>query len=343
MRTYDNVTLVPRLVSEVEHRSNCDTSVVLRSDVFGRSRFKLKIPIIASPMPDVCNGELAGTMAVNGAMGIIHRFQSITDQVSEYHIAARIPAGMVEELNIGCAIGVTDDFLDRFTALWNNGCRIFCLDTANGANVQVKSCLDAILEEWRTWADAEYFSPFIIAGNVATKEQFKYLEELGVDAIRVGIAGGSVCETKTETGIYLPTLESVCEVVESNPNRVRPLIIADGGIRIPADMCKALACGADMIMAGRIFAGYIETPGPVQKWKGLLYKSYRGSSSYGVQQEHNGEKPDYNEGDETLVPYIDKSAAKVLKKFQAGLQSSMSYANATDLITYRKNIRIEKL
>jgi len=338
MKTYSNVTLVPRVKSNVLHRGDCNTSVKLRSNIIA------SVPIIASPMPDICNGEMAGVMAYYGGIGIIHRFQSIDEQIAQFKLAKKyLFTSAMDSLqkNIGCAIGATGDYLDRFNRLWNEGCSMFCLDTANGANIQVEKAINAITQEWISTGRAEVISPFLIAGNVATKEQFSFLASLKVDAIRVGIAGGSVCETRTETGVYLPTLESVCEI--HNWKIDRPLIIADGGIQTPSDMCKALACGADLIMAGRIFAGYKETPGMIQKWDGILYKSYRGAASYGVQQEFSNEKPDFSEGDETLVVYQNKSIAKVLSRFKAGLQSSMSYMDALNLDEYRQNVFVEKL
>jgi IMP dehydrogenase len=330
MKTFNNTTLVPRIVSEVKHRKNCDTSI----ECLG---IKLDIPIIASPMPDVCNGELAFKLAGLDCLGIIHRFQSIEEQVNQFSITDTACRNWM-----GCSIGITGDYKERFKELFISGCRIFCLDTANGANKQIE---DVILQ-LKIAASAQHsitknWEIYIIAGNVATKEGFEYLQDLGVDAIRVGIGSGSVCSTKTETGVYMPTLESVldCKSVQKTS-----LIIADGGIKVPADMCKALVAGADLVMAGKIFAGYKETPGNVLKLEdGSKYKTYRGAASFSVQQEFSNEKPDFNEGNETLVPYVDDSVAKVIKRFKTGLQSSMSYMNSTDLKQYRINARLENL
>ena len=330
MKTFDNVTLYSDEVSTIKHRSDCDTSV----DFAGA---KLDVPMICSPMPDICNGEMANTLCRAGALGIIHRFQTINEQIAEFS-STKLEGDYFPI--IGCAIGVTGDFLERFERLWNCGCTIFCLDTANGANIQVKIALEAIKNLWTSWTDHK--KPFVIAGNVATARAYTYLAELRVDAVRVGIAGGSVCETRNETGIYIPTLESVYQCSQVQKENW-PLIIADGGIRIPSDMNKALACGADLIMAGKIFAGYEETAGGTLELDGRLYKHYRGSASYSVQQEYRNEKPDFKEGRETLVPYANQSVLKVLKRFKSGLQGSMAYANALTLQEYRNHIIVADL
>jgi len=348
MKTFNNTTLIPRVISEIKHRKDCDTSI----NCFGT---KLDVPIIASPMPDVCNGEMSYRLAGIGALGIIHRFQSIEEQRKEYYTNNTAHLG-VELKTIACAIGITGDYKERFKELFVAGCRIFCLDTANGANKQIEEAIKWIRKCVSLYEDSLAITNlrigetepinytgkvYLIAGNVATKEGFEFLQNLGVDAIRVGIGGGSVCSTKTETGVYMPTLESVleCKSVQKNT-----LIIADGGIRTPSDMCKALVAGADLVMAGKIFAGYKETPGNVLKLEdGSKYKTYRGAASFSVQQEFSNEKPDFNEGNETLVPYVDDSVAKVIKRFKTGLQSSMSYMNATNISQYRINARLKNL
>ena len=69
---------------------------------------------------------------------------------------------------------------------------------------------------------------------------------------------------------------------------------------------------------------------------GKLLKLYRGAASFGVQQEHNDEKPDYVEGRESFVSYKGK-VEKVIKRFKNGLQSSMSYMNSRNLNEFKSN------
>lgn len=162
------------------------------------------------------------------------------------------------------------------------------------------------------------------------------------------IVHNSVCETKTETGVYVPMVSSINECWQEkiemlvskkyNPDHL-PLIIADGGIQTPSDMCKALAVGADMVMCGSVFAGTEEAPGQVHNIDGDLIKLYQGAASFGVQKNHRDKEPDYVEGKESFVPYKGK-VKKILNRFSAGLKSSMSYMNALNLHEYKRNVDV---
>lgn len=306
--TYDEIAIVPRVVSTLKHRSEANPRMEIE--------YRFYLPIIISPMPDVCNHEMALTAIEKGCLPIIHRFQSIEDQ------------SLGGSIGIPYAIGATGDYKERVKYHHDRGATIFCLDTANGANKQVEEAVNFLRKE--------YDDLFIIAGNVASGEGYKWLAEIGVDAVRVGIAGGRVCTTKIETGVHCPMVTSIIECVEVKDTlKNGPLIIADGGIRNPADYCKALALGADAVMMGSVFAGCKESPGKTIKVDGKLFKVHRGAASFSVQQD-SGKEPYYVEGNETLVPY-QGSAMDVIDRYSAGLASSMSYLDATNLTTYRAN------
>jgi IMP dehydrogenase len=333
---YDQITLVPRIASDVASRSDVETKLTAFDSTF--------LPIVSSPMPDITGGLLAGKLSALGGLGIIHRFLSIPQQIDEYRIAVfATQAAFAPSKNIACAIGVTGDYLERYEALYNEGCRIFCLDTANGFNSKTKDAVLAIRLKYEG-------ASFLIAGNVATREGYSYLAETGVDAVRVGIAGGSVCTTRLETGVFVPMATSVAECVSEKRllealKLPAPLVIADGGIKAPNDLCKALAIGADMIMSGSIFAGRKETPGTVLRDRDTdnLYKTYRGAASFSVQYEHRKERPEYTEGEESFVPYKEDGVTRVMHRFEMGLRSSMSYMNALTLNQYPQNTCIQLL
>jgi IMP dehydrogenase len=313
---YDQLTLVPRVASTLEHRADARPEVR-----FGP--FRLDLPLVGSPMPDVCGMEMCQVLAREGAIGILHRFQPIDSQRREFSVVHRDDGA--PGAAVGASVGITGDYQERFRALYEAGCRLFCLDTANGAHLQVGRAL--------AWMRGEAADVFLVAGNVASAEAFSWLEERGADAIRVGIAGGSVCETRTETGVYVPTPYAVAEAVSV---RRRALIIGDSGVRTPADFCKLLALGADAVMVGSALAGTREAPGRVIMMDGKKHKIMRGAASFSVQQDVGRDDPEYVEGAETLVPYRGTVAA-VLHRYVAGLRSSMSYTNARTLDEYRRN------
>jgi IMP dehydrogenase len=306
------VSLVPRVRSTLAHRMEALPEVD-----FGSVR--LSIPLIGSPMPDVCGVDMCQALGRHGALGILPRFQTIDAQAGELREVGAAGGP------VAAALGVSGDYRDRFERIVEAGCRIVCLDTANGAHEQVAHAV--------RWVRDQSTAVFLIAGNVATAETFAWLEDLGVDAIRVGIAGGSVCETRTETGVHAPTPYSVYECAQV---RRHALIVGDGGIRSPADMCKLLALGADCVMVGSALAGTYEAPGRVLVVDGKKFKIMRGAASFSVQQEFAGEDPEYIEGAESIVPYKGH-VADVIQRYLAGLRSSMSYMNARTLDEYRSN------
>ena len=316
---YDDLSLVPRVPSTLPHRADAAPGV----DFAG---FRLEVPLLGSPMPDVCGVDMCVALAGQGAMGILHRFQGVAEQVRDFTMA-RAEAGDA----VGAAVGVTDDHRERFSRLVDAGCRVICLDTANGAHSQVAEAVG--------WMRSQAPAAFLIAGNVASAEGFAFLEALGVDAVRVGIAGGSVCETRTETGVFVPTPYAVAEAVSV---RRRALIIGDSGVRTPGDMCKLLALGADCVMVGSALAGTREAPGRVIVVDGKKYKIMRGAASFSVQQETGRDDPEYVEGAETMVPYKGR-VTDVIQRYLAGLRSSMSYMDARTLDDYRRNVSFIRL
>ena len=186
---FDDVLLTPRY-SEIESRSE----VSLRSHLKGEDF--LELPIISSPMDTVTESSMASAMHHAGGLGIVHRYNSIEEQ-----------AALVSEAsgcNVGAAIGVTGDYLDRATALYDAGARILCLDIAHGHHILMQQALIKLRD---IFGDSVH----LMAGNVATLEAFDDLASWGADSIRVGIGGGSICSTRIVTGHGIPTFQSVLE------------------------------------------------------------------------------------------------------------------------------------
>jgi GMP reductase len=169
---------------------------------------------------------------------------------------------------------------------------------------------------------------FLIVGNVATPEAVEDIQDWGVDAIKVGIAGGKVCISKNKTGFFRPMVSSLkdCVSVSKIP------IIADGGVEQHGDVAKALVCGATMIMAGYLFAGYDLSAGEIIEIDDRQYKQYFGSASkYNKKEQRN------IEGRKILIPYRG-SIEEFINELKQDLQSSISYAGGSDLSAF-KNVK----
>lgn len=312
MYEFSNICLVPRVISTIKSRSDVDTSV--KKDLI-----KMNLPIIASPMRDVCDGKFANKLIEKGCYAIMHRFCTIEEQVSEF----------LCNKNMAAAIGVNGDYIDRFNALYNAGCRVFCIDVANGATTLVKNITENLSDKFN---DVKF-----IVGNVASKEAYLFVSSLpNVTGVRVGIAGGSACTTKNATGVYYPMASLIIEC-KSVKTDLMPLIIADGGIKESSDCCKALALGADCVMMGSVLAASTESPAELIKRDKQFYKLYHGSASFEIQKIKNS-KPKYIEGRTRLIDYEGESIDQILDRFDDGLRSSMSYFNAYNLEEYRENV-----
>ena len=312
--TYDDISLLPDQISSVAHRSDCDTSC----DFLG---VKLDVPVIASPMNTVCGGRMMKVLSDLKCLGIIHRFNSAEEQVSEISENVSESSGYK-----GAAVGINGETdKDRLQKLADSGVKIICIDIANGGSSGIEKFLNlasGIISQ---------YSLKIIAGNVASYEATKYLIDLKVDAIRVGIGNGAMCSTSIKSGIGIGQVDAIMRALKAKEDLGSDIkIIADGGINTPGAMCKAIALGCDAVMFGRVLAGSEEAPGDVLKYNNQRWKKYCGSASFAVKQE----KKNYIEGEESLVPYKG-SVTKIIQEYKEGLQSSMSYLNSVSLEEYK--------
>ncbi len=245
-------------------------------------------------------------------------------------------------LVVGAAVGVTEDMLDRLYALEKVGVDVICLDTAHGHS---KGVLDAIKR-------AKEAFPYLqlVGGNVATAEGAKALVEAGVNAVKVGVGPGSICTTRIVAGVGVPQLYAIKSAYEGIKNTGIP-IVGDGGIRYTGDIAKALAGGANTIMAGSLFAGTEEAPGEAVIFQGRKFKVYRGMGSLGAMEQ--GSKDRYfqdveddvkklvPEGIEGRVPFKG-TVREVMVQYLGGLRASMGYCGAAD-ISKMKNAKMVKI
>ena len=246
------------------------------------------------------------------------------------------------QLLVGAAIGSKPNDLLRAIELDKAGVDILFIDTAHGHSSAVLDSFKKIRKKIKL--------P-IVVGNIATPEAAKDLIKLGADAIKVGIGPGSICTTRIVAGVGVPQFTAIQDIASITSKNKIPMI-SDGGIRYSGDIVKALAAGANCIMAGSLFAGTDESPGEVFLFQGRSYKSYRGMGSLGAmargsadryfQDEINEAIKLVPEGIEGRIPYKGQ-VSNVLFQLTGGLRPGMGYTGSKDLATLKKNAKFVRL
>ena len=233
--SYDDVLLVPQY-SDIRSRNEVSTEVDLGNGLV------LRVPILASPMDTISEVAMAVSTGLYGGAAIIHRYNTIQEQVDMVTMAKEIAkSDHNKEIVVGAAIGVTGDYINRAAVLTAVGVDFLCVDVAHGHHILMKEALQTL--RLKLGNDIH-----IMAGNVATIEGINDLADWGADSVRCNIGGGSICSTRIETGHGVSGLQTVLDCAATDRN---VSIIADGGIRNSGDMVKALAAGADCIMCYR--------------------------------------------------------------------------------------------
>ncbi len=252
------------------------------------------------------------------------------DKAERYPSACKDGDG---RLRVGASVGTSPDTDDRVAALVDAGVDVLVVDTAHGHS---KNVLERVRKIKKDYPSVE-----VIGGNIATGAAAKALAEAGADAVKVGIGPGSICTTRIVTGVGVPQITAIANVVEALEGTGVP-VIADGGIRFSGDLSKAIVAGADSVMMGSMFAGTEEAPGEVELYQGRTYKSYRGMGSLGAMAKNQGSSDRYfqdvsqgmeklvPEGIEGRIPYKGPISALV-HQLMGGLRASMGYTGSLDI------------
>ncbi len=273
-------------------------------------------------------------LVVNGA-GELRGLITVKDiqKKLDYPHSCKDPKG---RLRVAAAVGVGPDTILRAELLVDKGVDLLVVDTAHGHSRNV-------IEMVRTLKQ-KHPETQIMAGNIATGEAAAALIEAGADAVKVGIGPGSICTTRIVAGVGVPQITAIMDVAAVTRQHGVPLI-ADGGIRYSGDVAKAIAVGADCVMAGSLLAGTDESPGEKVLYEGRVYKTYRGMGSLGAMQQ--GSKDRYFQGDvveteklvpegiEGRVPYKGR-ARDVLYQMVGGLRSGMGYCGCPDIPDFQE-------
>jgi IMP dehydrogenase len=303
----DDDKFVVEIMTKDVHSAPPNTSLKNAENLLHEFRVE-KLPLVDK------DGRVAGLITLKDIM-----------KTTQFPLATKDAKG---RLAVGAAVGVRDKEVRRVEAALQAGADCIVVDIAHGdSHLEI----EMIKNIRRHFPEAQ-----IIGGNVATRDGTKHLIDAGVDSVKVGVGPGSICVTRQVAGSGIPQLTAVIECSEAARDYGIP-IIADGGIRFPGDMAKAIAAGAQTVMIGSMLAGTDESPGLVMTRKGHRYKASRGMASLTANIERNKregndltreEVEDYvAEGVEAAVPYRGK-VREVLTQLIGGLQSGMSYSGA---------------
>jgi len=320
--TFDDVLIRPG-ASQME-----PSEASLKTTIAG---IELSVPFFSAAMDRVTEVPMAVALGKLGGIGVMHRNCSVEEQ------AAMVREVKKAGVRVGAACGPFA--LDRAEALDKAGCDFIVIDCAHGHNMNVVASAKKIKKNLK--------HARMIFGNIATAEAAKEACAFA-DAVKVGVGPGSICTTRVISGVGVPQLSAILDVVSVASKKKVP-VIADGGMRTSGDIAKALAAGASAVMLGNIFAGTEETPGKIVEKDGKKFKEYRGMGSASVIKSAAGQERYFThgrkavpEGVEALVPYKGP-VSDVVATLTSGIQVGMGYAGAKTIPEFARKAQFVRI
>lgn len=385
--TYNDISLFSRQQSTIESRFGNDIDINVEVK-FGVNIKKVGF-LMSAPMYDVTGYDMMIKLLESGHLPIIHRFMPVSQQLKIFMDVVRF-FDYNKDLIYSYTIGINDaetklnalrSYLNEIPEERKDINILICIDTANGANNLLLKPLEHINNFKNDFNDINIE---ILSGNIVTKEASKFLYDNGVKFQRVSISTGSACSTSVVTGIYRPPVSAILEIFEQKEMEgLEDLyIIADGGFKETSDMIKAIAVGADFIMSGNLFAGYMESNSPLllsnnsefieikektpnEFFENLMknnnsinynyyldqsprefYKHYRGMASQEMASINNSvnniNKKILAEGVSSVIKYKN-DIDEMIENIENSFKSSMSYSNSRNFNEFRAKIEIVEI
>jgi IMP dehydrogenase len=327
--TFDDVALVPQYSSILPYETITKTEL--------SKNLKLNIPLLSSAMDTVTESKMAIAIAKSGGLGIIHKNLNPKKQALEVKKVKK------NNMIVGAAVGTNEKDIDRVYKLLESKVDLIVVDTAHGHTKKVLTIIKKIKKISK--------NSIVCAGNIATGKAAKFLADSGVDIVKVGIGPGSICTTRLVTGIGVPQLSAVLDVKKALQN-YKTKIISDGGIKFSGDISKAIAAGADAVMIGSLFAGTTESPGKIFKYKGKLYKNFRGMGSAGAMSAGSADRY-FQKKNKNISKYVAEGVEgivqfkgplnKIIYQLVGGLKSSMGYMGSKTIKDLQKKSEFVKI
>jgi len=284
---FDEIALVPGSVTlDLEL---CDIS-------FGLGKHKFTMPIIASAMDSVVDVNFAAAMGKLGGLAVLNlqglqtRYENTEqaytevvqcDNQSFVEVMQRLYAKPVEESLIKkriqdikakgvlAAVSITPNLAEKYGPIAvAAGCDILIIQSTVTGLEHRSSTGAAGLDLVQF---CKKMSVPVIVGNCVSYEIAYAMMEAGVAGILVGIGPGAACTSRSVLGIGVPMATTIADCAAARNDFAadhgkRPAVIADGGMVVGGDICKAIACGADAVMIGSPLARSHESPGRGFHW-----------------------------------------------------------------------------
>jgi len=319
---YKDIHLVPNY-STLHTRKDADTSVKIGSKQF-------KLPIVPANMASCISFEKAEWLSQNGYFYILHRFYEYSEIIDWLYKSSSFKNATLPYVSISLGIQKRDiEFIHEIKKLKEHGVKLDCVtvDVAHGDHEAALHMLRFL----NLYKMNENPDMFIIGGNIATASAYVRMAPY-VQGAKVGIACGASCITYNKTGFASPmfsTINEIRQVREEYNEGPSPIIIADGGIGCNGDIAKAFVAGADLVMAGSMFARCIDSPAMIDPTDPTR-KLYFGSAS-----SLNGNKKNI-EGKTISMPMNGMTYAQKLEEIEQDLSSAISYAGGNDLTAFNE-------
>lgn len=284
---FDEISLVPGKVTlDFEL---CDTTFIL-------GKHKLDFPIIASAMDSVVSPKTAALISNLGGLGVLNlqglytryeNYQEILKKIISADNETFVP--LMQELykepvknhliekvikeikSTGaiCAVSSIPPLANIYGPIAQNcGADIFLVQSTV-VSVEHKS-----IDKSSSFNLQDFIQKIkipVVVGNCISYDVALEHMKAGVSAVLVGIGPGAACTSRGVLGIGVPMASAVADCSLARDDYFLRTgryvhIIADGGMSVSGDICKAIACGADAVMIGSPLAKANEAPGEGFHW-----------------------------------------------------------------------------
>jgi IMP dehydrogenase len=283
---FDEISLSPSIITI--NPEDTDVSVKIGGH-------KFEIPIIASAMDGVVSPKLAVMMSKLGGLGVLN-LQGVWAKYEDAdNILAKIASVPKEEYvplmqklyleptkkelvvkrikeikaagGLAAVSSIPQEALELGPLARDAGVDIFVVQSTV-LSTKHKSKSSEVLDLKKFCAAMKI--P-ILVGNCVSYEVALTLMGTGVAGVLVGIGPGAACTSRGVLGVGVPMATAISDCAAARDayfkeNNVYVPIIADGGMAVGGDICKAIACGADAVMIGSPIAKSTEAPGHGFHW-----------------------------------------------------------------------------